>query len=355
MQSKKIICTAMVAALFCAVAIVSCKKDDTTDTPVEPGPTPYTLTIPQGLPQMQIPAENPLTVEGIALGRRLFFDPILSGNQTMSCGSCHNQAFAFTDSTLQFSVGIDNIPGTRNSMPLFNLGYQKKFFWDGGAADLESQVIGPIENPVEMHAMLGDVIARLNAHSEYPALFKKAFGVDKIASLHLMRAIAQFERTMLSGNSKFDKYKRGEASLSAQEMSGMALFETEAKGDCNHCHSLGSTFSDFEFRNNGVDSIYADPGRYKITLNPSDSGKFKTPSLRNIALTAPYMHDGRFATLEQCLEHYNTGFRYSPTLDPTLQASVKGRMNTQEMADITAFLKTLTDEEFIRNPRFKKP
>ena len=335
------------------VAVVSCKKDDTGSP--QQGPTPYTLAIPKGLPQMQIPVDNPLTVEGIALGRRLFYDPILSGNQRMACGSCHNQSFAFTDSTLALSMGIDNLPGVRNSMPLFNLGYQRKFFWDGGAADLESQVIGPIQNPVEMHAVLGDVIGRLNAHSEYPALFRQAFGTDKITTALLMKAIAQFERTMVSGNSKFDKYKRGEASLTAQEANGMALFEDEAKGDCNHCHSLGSTFSDFEFRNNGVDSIYADAGRYKITLLGSDSGKFKTPSLRNIALTAPYMHDGRFKTLQECLNHYNTGFHYSPTLDPVLASTVKGRMSAQDMADIIAFLQTLTDTEFTDNPAFKKP
>jgi cytochrome c peroxidase len=333
--------------------MVSCKKDDNSNP--QQGPTPYTLAIPKGLPQMQIPADNPLTVEGIALGRRLFYDPILSGNQRMACGSCHNQNFAFTDSTLALSIGIDNLPGVRNSMPLFNLGYQRKFFWDGGAADLESQVIGPIQNPVEMHAVLGDVIGRLNAHSDYPSLFKQAFGTDKITSALLMKAIAQFERTMVSGNSKFDRYKRGETTLTAQEANGMALFEDEAKGDCNHCHSLGSTFSDFEFRNNGVDSIYADPGRYKITLLGSDSGKFKTPSLRNIALTAPYMHDGRFKTLQECLNHYNTGFHYSPTLDPVLASTVKGRMSNQDMADIVAFLNTLSDTEFTANPAFKKP
>lgn len=353
MGRKKIVCCLTGAALTMIVAVVSCKKDDGSNP--QQGPTPYTLAIPKGLPQMQIPADNPLTVEGIALGRRLFYDSILSGNQRMACGSCHNQNFAFTDSTLQFSVGIDKLPGTRNAMPLFNLGYQKKFFWDGGAADLESQVIGPIQNPVEMHAVLGDVIGRLNAHSDYPALFKQAFGTDKITSALLMKAIAQFERTMVSGNSKFDKYKRGEATLTAQEMNGMTLFEAEDKGDCNHCHSLGSTFSDFEFRNNGVDSIYADPGRYKITLLGTDSGKFKTPSLRNIALTTPYMHDGRFKTLQECLTHYNTGFHYSPTLDPALSSQVKGRMSAQDMADIIAFLNTLTDEDFTKDARFKKP
>ena len=353
MGRKKIVCAIGGMALSLAVAVVSCKKDDS-GTPQQ-GTTPYNLVIPSGLPQMQIPADNQLTVEGVALGRKLFYDPILSGNGKMACATCHNQNFAFTDSTFALSTGIDNVQGTRNSMPLFNLGYQKKFFWDGGAADLESQVIGPIQNPVEMHATLPDVIGKLNAHAEYPALFKKAFGIDNITTAYLMRAIAQFERTMISGNSKFDKYKRGEATLTAQETNGMALFQDEAKGDCNHCHSLGSTFSDFEFRNNGVDSIYADAGRYKITLLGSDSGKFKTPSLRNIALTAPYMHDGRFTTLQQCLNHYNTGFHYSANLDANLQTAVKGRMSQQDMADIIAFLQTLTDNEFIADPRFKKP
>lgn len=354
MQRNKLFCTAIATAAFLLVVIASCKKDDSETPPVQTGTTPYNLVIPKGLPQMQIPADNPLTVEGVALGKKLFFDPILSGNMTMSCGSCHNQTYAFTDSTNQFSKGIDNVLGTRNSMPLFNLGYQKKFFWDGGAADMESQVIGPIENPVEMHAVLSEVIERLNQHTEYPKLFKQAFGIDKITSMYLMRAVAQFERTMVSGNSKFDQYKRGEAILTAQERNGMLLFEDESKGDCNHCHFMGSTFSDFEFRNNGVDSIYTDPGRYKITLRPSDSGKFKTPSLRNIALTAPYMHDGRFKTLQECMDHYNTDFHYSPTLDPAISAAAKGRMTPQDMADIIAFLHTLTDTKFTVDPAFSK-
>lgn len=353
MLRNKIMRLGLATAMALTAAAVSCKKDG--DNDVQQGPAPYTLDIPKGLPQMQIPADNPLTVEGVALGRRLFYDPILSGNQTMACASCHKQEYGFTDSTLAVSLGIDKVPGVRNSMPLFNLGYQRKFFWDGNAPDLENQVVGPIQNPLEMHAVLADVIARLNTHPDYPALFKKAFNTDKITAEYLMKAVAQFERTMISGNSKFDKYKRGEATLTAQEMNGMSLFEDEMKGDCNHCHSLGSTFSDFEFRNNGVDSIYADPGRNKVTLLGSDSGKFKTPSLRNIALTAPYMHDGRFKTLQECLDHYNTGFHYSPTLDPVLKTAVKGRMSAQEMADIIAFLNTLTDEDFTRDPRFKKP
>jgi cytochrome c peroxidase len=345
--------TIVIAALTLAIIANACKKDKNPDA--TPALTPYTLVIPKGLPAMAIPATNPMTVEGVALGRKLFYDPILSRNLKMSCGSCHNQAYAFCDSNKQYSTGIDNVAGTRNAMNIINLGYQKQFFWDGGAASLEDQVIGPIQNPVEMHEDLASAIRKLNANAEYPALFKKVFGGDSINTPMLMKAVAQFERTLISGNSKYDKYKRGELSLTAQEMNGMSLYEDGAKGDCTHCHTLGSTFSDFVYRNNGVDSIFTDPGRYKITLIASDSGKFKTPSLRNIALTAPYMHDGRFATLQQCLAHYNTGFHYARYLDPVMEVRQKGTMTTQDMADIIAFLNTLTDTEFVHNPAFAKP
>ncbi len=354
MSHKKLnICFAILTLIVSVTVFNACKKD--IDPNAYAGPTPYFLVIPTGLPKMDIPANNSLTQEGVALGRKLFYDPILSANRTMSCASCHNQSYSFTDSGKRFSTGIDGIAGTRNAMNLVNLGYQKKFFWDGGAADMESQVIGPIQNPVEMHENLANAIHKLNTDLEYPALFKKAFGGDTITTSMLMKAIAQFERTMISGNSRYDQYVRGTATLTAQELRGMDLYQDPTKGDCTHCHSMGSTFSDFEFRNNGVDSIYADPGRYKITLIGSDSGKFKTPSLRNIALTAPYMHDGRFSTLQQCLDHYNTGFHYSPSLDPVLSVSVKGRMTAQDMTDIIAFLNTLTDTSFINNQAYKHP
>lgn len=313
--------------------------------------TPYTLVIPQGLPTMAIPDNNPMTYEGIALGKKLFYDPILSGDNTQSCASCHLQINGFTDPN-QFSTGIDGVQGNRNAMPLINLGWQTKFFWDGGANGLESQVLGPITNPIEMHEDLANAIAELSADADYPSLFKAAFGTEEITSQSIMRAIAQFERTLISGNSKYDKYMRGEVQLTQQELDGMNLFSDMDKGDCVHCHVMGSTFSDFEFRNTGLDSIYADAGRYIITLNENDRGKFKTPSLRNIELTAPYMHDGRFQTLLECVQHYNTGFHYSQNLDPNLFFATKGRMTIQEMEAIVAFMKTLTDTEFITNPAF---
>lgn len=341
---KKII----VAFIFIApLLFVACDKGEDE----VPAATPYTLVIPQGLPPMNIPSNNPLTVEGVALGKRLFYDPILSANNTQSCASCHIQETGFSETT-QYSTGIDGIEGNRNAMPLINLGWQTKFFWDGGANGLESQVIGPITNPIEMHETMENVVAKLNAHAEYPDLFKAAFGSAEASSQNIMRAVAQFERTLISGNSKYDQYMRGETFLSSQELNGLSLFTDMEKGDCSHCHSLGSTFSDFEFRNTGLDSIPVDEGRYLITLNSNDRGKFKTPSLRNVELTAPFMHDGRFQTLLECVQHYNTGFRYSANLDPNLSFAVKGRMTQQEMEDLVAFMKTLTDEEFVNNPAF---
>jgi len=307
-----------------------------------PAATSYTLVIPEGLPPMDIPSNNPLTVEGVALGKRLFYDPILSGNNTQSCANCHLQEYGFTDPN-QFSTGIDGIHGDRNAMPLINLGWQTKFFWDGGANGLD---------PIEMHETMANAVAKLNGHAEYPELFKAAFGISEVTSQNIMRAIAQFERTLISGNSKYDQYMRGEVLFTTQELNGKTIFEDMDKGDCVHCHSTGSTFSDFEFRNTGLDSISIDEGRFRITLNESDKGKFKTPSLRNVELTGPYMHDGRFQSLLECVQHYNTGFHYSANLDPNLYFAVKGRMTQQEMEDVVAFLKTLTDMEFVNNPAF---
>lgn len=351
MKKLKLVHALIVLAFF------GCEKENSVETedPLQTSPTPYKLYIPVGLPDMIFPENNPLTVEGIALGKKLFYDPILSGDNSISCGSCHKQNFSFVDSSLQYSVGIDGLSGTRNSMPLVNLGYQNNFFWDGGSSTLESQVIGPIANPVEMHEDLTNAVNELNAAEKYKEMFRKAFGIETIEIAYVMRAIAQFERTMVSGDSRFDKFQRGDegAVMSEQELAGMQLFVDMGKGDCNHCHVLGSTFSDFAFRNTGLDSIPIDKGRSLITLNTLDDGKFKTPSLRNIELTGPYMHDGRFGTLEEVLNHYNTNFHYTTNLDPNLSNSLKGRMSEQEMIDIIAFLKTLTDYEFINNESFK--
>ncbi|MEZ5045443.1 MAG: cytochrome c peroxidase [Chitinophagaceae bacterium] len=304
---------------------------------------------------MSIPSDNPMSSEGIALGRKLFYEKLLSQDNSISCASCHQFKNYFIDSVGAFSLGVNQLVGTRNSMPLFNIGYSKTFFWDGGAPNLESQVLGPITNPVEMNESIEHVIQKLQLHPEYPTLFKKAFGSDIISSKHIMYAIAQFERTLLSANSKYDQWKRGEILLSDEEMRGMNVYTDENKGDCVHCHSIGSTFTDFEFRNTGLDSIPIDRGRYLITLNNSDDGKFKTPTLRNIAKTAPYMHDGRFNTLRECIDHYNVGFKYSANLSPELASKPKNRMSEQDINDLISFLKTLTDYEFLNKSQFDEP
>lgn len=336
--------------LFILGACCACHKKEDTKPVIG---TPLTLSIPIGLPDMRMPEDNPLTVEGVALGRRLFYEPLLSGDNTMSCATCHQQASAFSDFR-RFSRGIFGDFGNRNAPALFNLGWQRKFFWDGRAASLEDQALQPIQNPIEMHETLGNAVAELNGHPEYPGLFKNAFGTGVIDSQLLAKALAQFERTMISGNSKFDRWKQNLASPTPEEQRGIDLFNNPAKGDCAHCHVFGSTFSDFEFRNTGLDSLPKDKGLSAVTNLSTDVGKFKTPSLRNVEYTAPYMHDGRFSTLEECIEHYNTGFKKSPNLDPNIHGP-KGRLSPQDISDLVAFMKMLSDPEYLANPAFQKP
>lgn len=366
------------------VLIQACKKEgpvetnpvNTPPTDTSYKPTPYTLELPLGWSAPPIPANNPLTVEGVALGRKLFYDPILSANNTQSCGSCHNQQFGFTDNGKQFSVGIDNIAGNRQAMPIFNLAWVERFapvigskpyrfFWDGGAADLESQVVGPITNPIEMHDSLPHVLAKLQAHPQYPELFRKAFGTAEIKSLHLMKAIAQFERTILSSQSRFDQFlihvtpsgtKFFDFSVfTPEEKNGHDVFMDEAKGDCFHCHPVSSPFTtDFIFHNNGHSSN--DAGLRRITGNPDDQGKFRTATLRNLLLTAPYMHDGRFQTLEEVVEFYNSGASRSYPADAFITKHPNGlNLTVQEKSNLVAFLKTMTDSTFLSKTEYGKP
>ncbi len=324
-----------------------------------PETTPYPLQIPHGLPSMVIPSDNPLTVEGVELGRKLFYDPLLSKNNLQSCASCHQQSLGFTDHGVRFSVGVDGISGIRNSMPLINLGWSPRFFWDGRALTLEQQIFQPVTNPIEMNTTWPEVEDKLNNHPIYPDLFYKAFGIERIDSVHVSKAIAQFIRTMISGNSKFDKFLRQQAVLTPSEMNGLNIYTTE-KGDCFHCHGFDGSaqFTDFMFHNNGLDTDaeMTDSGLMAVTGNPGDKGKFKTPTLRNIEVTAPYMHDGRFATLEEVIEHYDQGGKPSSTVDPLMKHVGTGlNLTAQEKLDLINFLKTLTDEEFLTDPKFSAP
>ncbi len=355
----------IIALLFVATSIIiSCRKDSKIN--LNPfSTTPYTFNIPAGtLPNSTpkpLPTDNVTTVEGVALGRMLFYDPILSGNGMQACASCHNQANAFTD-TARFSKGIDGSIGGRNAMPIFNLMWSPTFFWDGRDSSLEQQALHPIKNPIEMKANLDDVITKLNNHPSYPDLFNKAFGSKVVTKENLAKAIAQFERTIISCNSRFDKIQASPFdadTFTTSELRGKILFEgnsPETDGDCIHCHVAGSTFTNFDFKNNGLDEIPADSGRAKVTKSMLDFGKFKTPSLRNIALTAPYMHDGRFKTLQEVMDHYNTGFHAtSQYLDPNMQRQIQGRLTKTQRNDVIAFLNTLTDSTLITNPAYSKP
>jgi cytochrome c peroxidase len=344
----------------------SCKDEDEPITePDDSGtytPTPYTWTDPDGFPPMVFPLDNPLTVEGIELGRRLFYDERLSGDNSMSCSSCHSPAMNFTD-TAQFSTGIHGTTGNRNSMQLYNLGYQSFFFWDGRVNTLEQQVLHPVMNPVEMDESWDDVIAKLEQDALYPEMFRKAFGTVGIDSVRSAKALAQFLRTMVSANSNYDKFLRGDYQFTTDELAGRDLFNKDhdelngiAGGDCFHCHGE-PMFTDNLFHNNGLDAFFTDLGRSVVTGNSFDDAKFKTPTLRNIALSFPYMHDGRFATLDEVLTHYSTGLLHSTTIDPLMKNVDDGGVNltTQEKNQIIAFLNTLTDMDFINNPAFQDP
>lgn len=334
-----------------AFTLIAC-RDTTPEEP--PTPTPYVFQAPEGFPPFFDPEDNKTTLEGIALGRKLFYDPVLSGNNTIACADCHKQENGFTDPR-RFSIGIDGIAGHRNSMSLINLAWQHRLFWDGRAHGLEDQALFPIKDPIEMHETLGNAVAELQAIPEYRELFWQAFGTRQIDSSLVAKAIAQFERTLISFNSRYDRWKQGLDTLDKSEMNGMQLFMDPVKGGCAKCHSFGAMFSDFLFRNNGKDSIVTDMGRFTVSGLPQDIGAVKTPSMRNVEYTAPYMLDGRFATLEEVLEFYNTGFHLGPHTDPFMSTLVKGRLNEKEKRDIIAFLKTLSEPDILTNPAFSKP
>ena len=330
--------------------------------------TPYNLVIPPLFPPMDIPADNPLTVEGVQLGRYLFWEKKLSADGTQSCGSCHLPEHGFSDPN-RFSVGITGAIGNRQSMALVNLGWAYNYFWDGRAATLEDQVIAPVTNPIEMNNTWEAALQTLRAEPIYPPMFKAAYGTEEITQDRAAKAIASFLRTLISANSKFDRERAGTYTFTALEEAGFNLFLTEGGmnpntgtpwggADCFHCHGpAGMQMGDYLMHNNGLDRHFtADAGLAAVSGNPLDSGKFKTPSLRNIELTAPYMHDGRFQTLDEVFNHYNSGGQVSTTIDPFMEAA-GGGLFLQEIDKLAliAFLKTLTDTSFIHNPAFSDP
>lgn len=314
----------------------------------------YALTITNRFPQVSLPADNPLTEEGIVLGEKLFHEPRLSINNTQSCASCHDRRLAFSDSR-PVSLGAQGQLGKRQSMPLFNLAWSQAFFWDGRASTLREQVLMPIQDQHEMNESLDRVPDKI---ADLKHDFKAAFGSNEVTPDRIAKALEQYLLTLISQESRFDEAARKVATMTEQEKRGLLLFITEfdpARGlrgaDCFHCHG-GTLFTDHQFKNNGLDLSPSDLGRMLVTGDPADRGKFKTPSLRNIAQTAPYMHDGRFKTLEEVVEHYSSGVKRSETLDPNLaKHPMEGlQLTPDEKRSLVAFLKTLSDEEFMTSP-----
>lgn len=341
------------------------KKEDIVDPPATFDPTPYNLDV--GLfPSPNLPADNMLTVAGVQLGRMLFYEKTLSKDGSQSCADCHKQADAFSD-VRQFSIGVEGLPGKRQAMPVMNLAWHRNgLFWDGRVPSAREQALRPIQDPLEMNETLVNAVAKLSASKRYTDQFVRAFGDATVTPERMGLAMEQFMLTMVSNNAKYDKWKRGEATLSDSEERGRELFfsefdpfGTERGAECFHCHA-GFNFTNDEYMNNGLDTgaEQTDEGRRKVTGNPLDQAKFKVPSLRNIARTAPYMHDGRFATLEEVVDHYNTGVKQSPTMDELLQYNIQPgglQLTAQDKADLVAFLKTLMDDGFLTNPAYQEP
>lgn len=369
---------------FLVLFISQCKPEDPENPEPEPyQDEPYSIQVPNGFIAPIKNPKNPLTVNGVKLGRKLFYDPILSGDNTQSCASCHDPSTAFSDAPNQFSKGIDGIEGDKNSMSLVNLAWNRDFFWDGRSSDLETQVLEPVPNAIEMHLEWKEAMNKMQASTEYPALFKKAFGTEQIDSNLTARAIAQFLKTIVSSNSKFQKNFRfidliNPPIFTQDEREGFKIFMSPNKGDCFHCHPTeGLLFTDNfidnpvqRFHNNGLDPEAPAgvlTGRGLVTGKREDNGKFKSPTLLNAELTPPYMHDGRFSTLEEVVDFYNEDVHMSSTLDFNMMIKddtpgrefVDGKrklgLSELEKRQLVAFLKTLTDPTIATNPAFSKP
>lgn len=304
------------------------------------------LLVPSDFPPIKSPEDNELTKERAALGKTLFFDKRLSRDASISCASCHLQEHAFADPET-LSVGVQGQIGTRNAPALVNVAWGKSFFWDGGVPSLERQVLVPIMNPIEMDMTMAEVEERLKKDEKLSSQFLEAYG-EGPSDFTITRAIASFMRTLVSGESAWDRYRRGdESALSASAERGLALFQGE-RAECFHCH-VGFNFTNEAYRNNGARPDDPDIGRELLTQNELDRGKFKVPTLRNVAVTAPYMHDGSIETLREVIEVYSQGGRGHPNTDPLISPL---DLTEEEKEDLLAFLESLTDEKFLSDPRF---
>lgn len=347
-----------------ALMVIGCVKDPEGDlTDFDYNPTQYVPVLPAHFPALVSPADNPLTEEGILLGRHLFFDPILSADSSMSCASCHLPSMAFSDSR-KTSPGIDGIFGKRNSMSLINVGFVRSgLFWDGRAKTLEEQALLPIEDPIELHNTWPNVIDKLRAHQKYPRMFREAFGISKKSDISkelAAKAIAQFERTIISKDSKFDRVMEGKEKFNDFELIGFGLYFDDDPDlpdtECGHCHNTPLATSD-DFFNNGLQRSptlldFKDKGRGMVTMSVADNGKFRAPTLRNIKYSAPYMHDGSLATLDDVINHYNSGGQPSPNADPLLHPL---GLDPFYKECLKAFIDTFTDTLFFKKPELQNP
>lgn len=362
----KLITIELLFVSILGIVIVGCKDNVTVEpNSVNYDSTPYQLMY-GNFPTPIIASDNLLTKQGVKLGRMLFYEKLLSGDNSQACASCHLQENAFTD-TAQFSLGIRGKKGKRNAMSVFNMAWNdNKFFWDGRAHLLRHQSIMPIQDEFEMDETLENVIDKLSAIQMYKDQFVRAFGSNEINSEKISLALEQFMNSITSTNSKYDDFLNDSSKFNNSEKRGFKLFTTEynpffpeqSGADCQHCHS-GYNFENDKYMNNGLDEDgqFSDQGRGEVTNQHTDVGKFKVTSLRNIAITAPYMHDGRFKTLEEVIDHYNSGIKASSTLDPALeQTRATGLfLDEQDKKDLVAFLKTLTDKELTTNPDYSSP
>lgn len=331
--------------LLAATVFGACQKD-------ELATEKYRFVKPSHFPEPTYSFDkNPVTKEGFELGKRIFGDPILSRDGSVACNNCHVKSVAFADPQHALSLGVEERSGIRNAPGIANMAFMKEFMWDGGVYHLDFAPPNAIENPLEMDEKMAHVVWKMNQHNSYPALFKKAFPEmgDTITSPYLLLALSQYQTMLVSATSKYDHYKLGDGNLSANELEGLQLFEQK----CATCHS-GELFTNQGYRNNGLDTEFADEGRARITESADDLGKFKVPSLRNVELTDPYMHDGRFETLAQVLDHYASGVKQSATLATELQhnGALGIPLTDTEKERIIDFLKTLTDYDFIQDVRF---
>ncbi len=361
------------------VGPVSPTQGDGLDT-IQYNPAAYQFPTINGLPEMQIPIDNPVTMEGVKLGRYLFYDKLLSVDYSISCGSCHQQDKAFTDGVPK-AIGVDGTVGIRNSMSLINVGYNWRpnnahnFLWDGKFRHLEDQAVSPVTHPLEMKNTWEEVERRLREHEHYPKLFRKAFGINNKSEITedlAGKALAQFMRTLNSAESKYDSVEwRAFNYFTEEQQRGYELFLGDAAGsmvtkdaECAHCHSFSRNFALFarnNYSNNGLDSAatlndFIDRGLGAITGVPTDNGRFREVTLRNIGLTAPYMHDGRFATLDEVLDNYISGGHPSPNIANELASAPTLRtLSASEKADIIAFLNTLTDTSYFNKSEWSDP